>query len=653
MRNLLAVCTLALLTHACSNDVAFEDKRHDGEKKEPVVATDEAAALSSYGSNLPNSRNLVTSPLDQYPTIYGLIEGTGAVRVTKYTPEQGWLSHMLGPATFRGGLVTLPKEKDSTQAIYGVDKDTGRLRIFKFDPDQKAWVTFLLGTMTFEGDLTYSVLDDTPTFYGINDQTKLLGVTKYDRDQRAWISFDLGTIQFESGLMTLPSDQTQTIYGLQRGTGLVAVTKFEPAQMKWISFVLGSVPFKGNLVYSDKDTSPTIYGTDRTSGVLGVTKFDPAQMKWISFLLGTRRFEGGTLITTKFDTTPTVYGIDETGQLGVTKFDAAQMRWVSFVLGTMRFRGGLVTSPKDDVQALYGVNNETGRLGVIRWFPRELRWQNFDLVNETYTAGCGTLPAGQWLEKGQTLAACYGPYRLRLEQDGNLVVYRVANDKEEPVWSTVAGRIGYPRPLGYGATGTRAVMQTDGNFNLYNGSTGTWNSATWGNPNARLVMQDDGNLVVYSSDTRVLWSSAKSAECGVLLPGQSLGRGESIRSCNNQYKLEMRQDTGNLVLSCDSCSFKPMIWSTESGYNPYYTSPSSPSYGATFYGPQRAGPGKGFGTSAAMQGDGNFVLYKGAEAQWSTSTNGFSGAKLVLQNDGNLVIQGSKPVWSVRTGRVQ
>lgn len=58
------------------------------------------------------------------------------------------------------------------------------------------------------------------------------------------------------------------------------------------------------------------------------------------------------------------------------------------------------------------------------------------------------------------------------------------------------------------------------------------------------------------------------------------------------------------------------------------------------------------GFTAAMQTDGNFVVYDGGgRALWSTRTNGNPGAWLVLQTDGNLVLYRAdgRVLWSTRT----
>ena len=41
---------------------------------------------------------------------------------------------------------------------------------------------------------------------------------------------------------------------------------------------------------------------------------------------------------------------------------------------------------------------------------------------------------------------------------------------------------------------------------------------------------------------------------------------------------------------------------------------------------------------AIMQGDGNFVIYSGGGAVWSSGTSGHPGSSLIFQSDGNIVV---------------
>jgi hypothetical protein len=102
------------------------------------------------------------------------------------------------------------------------------------------------------------------------------------------------------------------------------------------------------------------------------------------------------------------------------------------------------------------------------------------------------LPPGQELRQGEKLVSPNGKYMAILQTDSNFVIYNGS------------------QPLrAWGQNGTiRAFMQTDGVFALYGpGDSLKWDSGTQGNGGARLVMQDDANLVVYAPNGRDLWSS--------------------------------------------------------------------------------------------------------------------------------------------------
>ena len=104
----------------------------------------------------------------------------------------------------------------------------------------------------------------------------------------------------------------------------------------------------------------------------------------------------------------------------------------------------------------------------------------------------------------------------------------------------------------------------------------------------------------------------------VLQPGEQLSAGQSRLSSNGQYELSYQRD-GNLVLY--RVSDGHALWATHT-----------------------VDPGV-----VEMQHDGNVVIYgsKGG-AIWWTGTVGFAGARLVVQNDSNLVLYDyyGYPRWS-------
>lgn len=57
------------------------------------------------------------------------------------------------------------------------------------------------------------------------------------------------------------------------------------------------------------------------------------------------------------------------------------------------------------------------------------------------------------------------------------------------------------------------------------------------------------------------------------------------------------------------------------------------------------------GVYAIFQKDGNFVIYNGPNALWSSGTHGKNGVKLMLRRYGNLVLfdADDKPIWSSKS----
>jgi hypothetical protein len=105
------------------------------------------------------------------------------------------------------------------------------------------------------------------------------------------------------------------------------------------------------------------------------------------------------------------------------------------------------------------------------------------------------LNPNETLSEGHLLTSQDGRFRLVMQNDGNLVLYR-SHDNHATWASGTAGQ-----------DTRRAIMQNDGNFVVYhtNGQAG-WASGTQGNPGSFLLLQNDGNLVVYKP-LAPIWAS--------------------------------------------------------------------------------------------------------------------------------------------------
>jgi hypothetical protein len=241
-------------------------------------------------------------------------------------------------------------------------------------------------------------------------------------------------------------------------------------------------------------------------------------------------------------------------------------------------------------------------------------------IPHPHPTSCGYVTAGQELGVDESLLSCNGRYQLKMQSDGNLVLY------------TQSGRALWASDT-WGTGGDTAVMQDDGNFVLYDGSSPLWASNTWGYDGSYLAMQDDGNLVVYADDGTPLWASdtysvdtlsdapSSPSTCGYAFANQELTVDQSLWSCNSRYQLKMQSD-GNLVLYTQSGR---ALWASDTW-------------------------GTG-GDTAIMQSDGNFVLYDGSAPLWASNTLGYDGSYLARPEDGNLVVYANDgtPLWASGT----
>lgn len=217
------------------------------------------------------------------------------------------------------------------------------------------------------------------------------------------------------------------------------------------------------------------------------------------------------------------------------------------------------------------------------------------------------LGSGQQLPPGALLRSADGQYRMVMQGDGNLVVYR----QSAALWAT-----------GGSDPGSRAVMQGDGNFVVYDGAAAKWASTSSGFGGAELVLQDDGNAVIYHGG-HAIWAWSRGYIGDTLDSGAILLPGAYLKSANKQFALLMQPSDGNLALYGPAGA----LWSFGTTGHP--------------------------GARAIMQGDGNFVVYSGQSAVRSTGTTGSGGAHLRLQDDANLVVyNGGTAVWSRMTGLI-
>ena len=113
------------------------------------------------------------------------------------------------------------------------------------------------------------------------------------------------------------------------------------------------------------------------------------------------------------------------------------------------------------------------------------------------------LNPGECLAPNTQLVSNNGCFKLIMQGDGNLVIYRISNGAA--LWSSKTAR----------SCTNRACMQQDGNFVAYDcHNKPTWNSRTQRNEGSSIVLQGDGNLVVYAwNSRRPIWSSRTVTYC--------------------------------------------------------------------------------------------------------------------------------------------
>ena len=113
-----------------------------------------------------------------------------------------------------------------------------------------------------------------------------------------------------------------------------------------------------------------------------------------------------------------------------------------------------------------------------------------------------TMMPGESMSPGESISSPSGRYQLRLQHEGNLVLYDTAGPSA--LWDSRT----------VGESDRTLVMQPDGNLVLYELPVtpfdALWHSRTYGWPGAFLTVRDDGTVTIGDSDGRVLWTAGAS-----------------------------------------------------------------------------------------------------------------------------------------------
>ncbi|MFC4913737.1 hypothetical protein [Actinomadura gamaensis] len=203
-------------------------------------------------------------------------------------------------------------------------------------------------------------------------------------------------------------------------------------------------------------------------------------------------------------------------------------------------------------------------------------------------AARSVLKPGQTLKAGQALRSPNGRYKLVMQSDGNLVVYR----GHSSIWSSHTW-----------VKGSSATMRTDGDLVVGKGGRKYFRTHTDGHKGAYLYLGNDGGAVVRKGRTS-LWSSYQWIS--TLSNGVTLYPYQKVVSQNYVWRLR-QEPNGDLALYY----YNKLAWHTgTSGHN---------------------------NATTTMQTDGNLVVRAGGKALWSTRT-WHKNTWLAVQNDGNVVV---------------
>lgn len=123
-----------------------------------------------------------------------------------------------------------------------------------------------------------------------------------------------------------------------------------------------------------------------------------------------------------------------------------------------------------------------------------------DVQNLAKPFYCDTLTSESSFPNDFALVSKNGRYEARLQMDGNFVIYKYPENKA--LWTS--------KTYGKGVAPYILKLQNDGNLVVYDGRNSViWASGTNGKGQApyKLVMLDDGNLSLRDSKELIFWGS--------------------------------------------------------------------------------------------------------------------------------------------------